>query len=111
MSVSVEDLAGYLGTSPVEPMLPGILADAVELVAEYLRMPTALVGQPSAGGCPERIRDLAVKTLGSELWARRNAPGGITQWGSDGQPVRLARDPMVSVRSLLAPYRGLGRIG
>jgi len=104
MTVSVEELAAFLGTSPAEPTLLGILLDAEELVGAYL-------GDFGRQSCPQRTQDLAVKQLCSELWSRRNAPGGVAQWGPDGQPVRLARDPMVSVKPLLAPYRGLGSVG
>jgi hypothetical protein len=104
MTVSVEDVAAYVNASSAEPTLPGILLDAIELVAEYL-------GESGAQSCPARTRDLAVRQLASELFARRNSPGGVAQWGPDGQPVRLARDVMVSVRPLLAPYRSLGCVG
>ena len=104
MTVDVTELATYLNTSPVEPSLPGILAEAGQLVEDHL-------GPHGLAGCPDLVVDLAVKTLASELFARRNSPGGIAQWGPDGQPVRLARDPRVSVRALLAPYRGLGVVG
>lgn len=104
MPVTAEDLAGYANASPADPLLPGILLDATELVDAYL-------GEAGITACPVRIYDLAVKQLGSELFARRNAPGGISTWGPDGTPVRLARDPMVSVKPLLLPYKGLGTVG
>ncbi len=104
MAVTAEQLAGFVGASPAEPTLPDVLAEAVALVDGHL-------GADGRQTCPSVVRDLAVKTLGSELWSRRNAPGGVVQWGPDGQPVRLARDPLVSVRALLAPFRGLGRVG
>lgn len=105
MPVTVVDLAGYVTTDPANPVLPGILADAEELVNRFL-------GPSGAINCPQRTYDLAVKELASELFARRNSgPGGVAQWGPDGQPVRLARDPLTSVRAILAPYRGLGHPG
>lgn len=104
MTVTVSDLAGYVNASPAEPTLPGILLDATELVDRYL-------GTSGRAACPARTRDLAIRQLGSELWARRNSPGGVLQWGPDGQPVRLSRDVMISVRALLSPYRSLGTVG
>lgn len=104
MTVTAADLAEFVNASPADPLLPGLLADAEELISEYL-------GTAGIARCPTRTYDLAIKTLASELFARRNAPGGISQWGPDGQPVRLARDPLVSVRSLLLPYRSLGAVG
>src|SRR5689334_11341429 len=103
MTVSVEDLAGYVNASPADPTLPGLLADAIALIDAHLGTGKTV--------CPSRIYDLAVKQLGSELWARRNSPGGVAQWGPDGQPVRLARDPLVSVRPLLAAFRPIGTVG
>ncbi len=104
MTVSVAELAEYVNCSASEPTLPGTLADAEELVTEYL-------GAAGAQTCPDRTRDLAVKVLASELYTRRNAPGGVYQWTGDGAPVRLARDVMVAVKPLLLPYRGLGAVG
>jgi hypothetical protein len=104
MAVTVDDLAGYANASPADPLLPAILADATELVDEYL-------GETGRETCPVRTRDLAIRQLGSELFARRNAPGGVLQWTSDGAPIRLARDAMVSVKPLLDRYRGLGAPG
>lgn len=105
MTVTAAELAEFVSASPADPLLPGLLLDAEELVSEYL-------GTAGIARCPTRTYDLAIKTLASELFARRNAPGGVSSWGPDGQqPVRLARDPLVSVRSLLLPYRGLGVAG
>jgi hypothetical protein len=106
MAVTVAELATYLNASPVEPTLPAILADAEVMVSEHL-------GAHGRAACPVRIREWAVKELAGELFARRNSgPGGVVQWGGvDGQPIRLARDPLNSVRAMLGPYRGLGAVG
>ncbi len=104
MTVTVADVAQWVNASPTEPTLPGLLLDSVQLVTEYL-------GASGMFRCPERTLDLAVKTLASELWARRNSPGGGAQWGPDGQVVRLSRDALVSVKPMLRPYRGLGTVG
>jgi hypothetical protein len=49
---------------------------------------------------------------GSELFHRRSAPMGVSQFASmDGQAVRVARDPLLGVYPLLRPYVGLGGIG
>lgn len=104
MAVTVAQLAGYLGTSPDEPTLPAILSTAQDMVDGYL-------GTDGVTACPLSVYDTAVEQLGSELFARRNSPSGIAQWTPDGQPVRLARDPMTSVKPLLLPYRPLGTVG
>jgi hypothetical protein len=52
----------------------------------------------------------AILECGSELFYRRNAPSGITQFATpDGQSaVRVARDPMVGAYPILAPYMAAG---
>lgn len=104
MSVSVADIAEVLNAQSADSTLSVLLDEAVTLVSEFL-------GANGRQICPEVIRDLAVKQLCSELFARRSSPGGISTWGPDGQPVRLARDVMASVRPLLSPYRGFGVVG
>lgn len=104
MTVDLGALALYLNANPEEPLLSDLLAESEELVTTYL-------GADGQQRCPTVTRDLAVKSLASELYARRNAPGGVAQWVPEGQPVRLARDPLVAVKSLLAPYRTIGPVG
>lgn len=101
MTATVGDLESYLGTPPGEPTLPDLLEVAVDLVEGYL-------GTAGLALCPATVHDHAVIQLASELYARRNSPAGVAQWGPDGQAIRLARDAMLSVKPLLAPYRGLG---
>lgn len=55
---------------------------------------------------PAAILARAKLECGSELYHRRNAPNGISQFaGFDGAPMRVARDPMVSARPLIDVYR------
>lgn len=64
---------------------------------------------PEGKTVPEPIRDLAIQGVGSELFHRRQAPNGVAQFATaDGNPVRVARDPMVAAWPLLRPYIGLG---
>lgn len=47
--------------------------------------------------------------VSAELFHRRSAPNGISQFAdASGNPVRVARDPMVAAYRELAPYVGLG---
>lgn len=47
--------------------------------------------------------------LGSELYNRRAAPNGISQFSAgDGSAIRVARDPMTSVEQILRPFIGGG---
>lgn len=59
---------------------------------------------------PPAIRRRAILEAGSELFHRKNAPNGISQFATpDGMsPVRVARDPMLSVYPLLAEFVGMG---
>lgn len=58
---------------------------------------------------PDEIHDRAVIECASELYNRRQAPSGITQYAdATGAPVRLARDPMTGARAILTPYLPLG---
>lgn len=58
---------------------------------------------------PEVVRDRAILEVGAELFHRRSTKNGVAQFATgDGQPVRVARDPMVAARPILAPYVGLG---
>ncbi|MST49493.1 hypothetical protein [Mobiluncus porci] len=59
---------------------------------------------------PGAILNRAILEVASELWARRSAPGGILAQYADlgAAPVRLARDPMLGARPLLAPYLKAG---
>lgn len=58
---------------------------------------------------PDSVLDRAVIEAGSELFNRRTAPNGISQFAAaDGAPVRIARDPMVAARPILAPFLPLG---
>jgi hypothetical protein len=58
---------------------------------------------------PAEILDRAALEVGSELYHRRQAPNGVSQFASfDGAPIRVARDPMLSAYPLLQRYLGLG---
>lgn len=95
MSVTVTQLQDYVGTKETGAFIEGVLASAELLVTQYVG--TAAV--------PTTIRDQAVLQAASELFHRRSAPNGVAQFASmDGQPVRIAKDPMNSVYPLLMPF-------
>lgn len=103
MTVTVRDLRDYVGAEaggPYERLLASALAEAVAMVDEWIG---------SAAGVPEPLRDWAVKETGSDLFYRRNAPGGVvnqqfTSLGDTGDPVRVRRDPMAGVYPVLRRY-------
>lgn len=95
-----EALLDYVGEGSVDH---GFVQDcweqAVALVDRFIG--SASVPQPVLNG--------AYIQTGSELYARRNAPSGITGFsdGSDN-PIRLARDPMTSVYPILRRFVSRG---
>lgn len=58
---------------------------------------------------PLAVLNHAYVQVGSELFNRRSAPNGISQFASpDGGAIRVARDPMVAAEPMLAPFLRLG---
>jgi len=95
MSVTVEQLQDYVGTKETGAFIEGCLASANSLINNYIK----------AAAVPATIRDQSVLTVASELFHRRSAPNGVAQFAAmDGQPVRVAKDPMNSVYPLLMPF-------
>lgn len=93
-------LADYVGRVPVTDFLRSCVEEATSLVTDYCR----------GGSVPESVRTRAILEVAAELWHRRNAPNGIKNFadGFDGAAaIRVARDPMVAARPLLAPYMPL----
>ena len=61
---------------------------------------------------PSAVLQRCYIEAGSELFHRRSAPMGVSQFASfDGSAIRVARDPLQGVYPLLRPYLGLGGIG
>lgn len=72
-------------------------------VAEALALVGQLIG--TTAGVPAEIRDRAVIEAGSELFHKRQAPNGISQYAdAAGSPLRIARDPMNVAREILRPF-------
>ncbi len=58
---------------------------------------------------PEAALHRAYIEVGSELYNRRAAPSGISQFAAaDGSAIRIARDPMVGAEPILRPFLPLG---
>ena len=92
---TTDDLMDYCGAQESDrDYLEKCLAQAMMLVNAYcIRTPEI----------PEEVLDGAYLQVGSELFHRKSAPNGIAQFSSlDGStPIRVAKDPMMSVYSLL----------
>ncbi len=96
--VTVEDLRAYVNAS----------ASDTDFLDECLTAATALVNAYTDGvseEIPATIYDIAYTQVASELFHRRNAPNGVTQYAAfDGTPVRAARDPMTSTYPILNKF-------
>lgn len=108
--ITTDDLRTYVGASPTDDAFIGAcLVTATSLIAAHCGV--EVVGGIVAGSTvPEPVLDRATLEVGSELFHRRQAPNGIAQFASPdgGQGVRVARDPMVAARPILAPFLPLG---
>lgn len=91
-----EDLKAYVNASNDDDTYVEECWDtAKDLVASYIQ---------SAAIPPQVLRRVYIE-VGSELYHRRNAPMGVAQYASyDGNPVRIARDPLVGAYPLLNRY-------
>jgi hypothetical protein len=103
MAVDLGTLAGYIGFKVVEgnnyDFESGCIQTATALVNNYVGTATV----------PAVIKDQAILLAASELYHRRSAPNGIAQFATmDGQPVRVAKDPMNAVYPLLLPFVKVG---
>lgn len=97
----IDAFRAYLRCTGTDKELTPVYDVARLLVHQYCGL--------QAGGVPDEIMLLAVHKVGSELWASRDAVGGIVTGYADATGgLRLARDPMVAARPLLAPYVSLG---
>lgn len=96
MTATVEDLRAYVGASISDnDFLASCLNEAVDLVEAYV----------GTADVPNSVLDNCYLQVGSEIYHRRNAPSGITQFASfDGTALRVARDPMQSAYPLLQRF-------
>lgn len=84
-----------------EQFISSCLGEAIELVDH--RCGTA------NGNVPEAALRRAYIEVGSELYNRRAAPNGISQFAAaDGSAIRIARDPMVAAEPILRPFLPMG---
>lgn len=108
MTVTVDDLRGLVNTSiEDDSVLTQCLEFGEELVKRY-------VSRVSPGSIPPTVLNEAVLVAAADQFNRRKAPNGVlNQQFDDGAPVRVSRDPLVSVRPILASWvnrRGAGSV-
>lgn len=107
MTLSAADLAGYLGVKSDLFEIGNALNTGIELVDGYLAgFSTMVDGQPVPVVVPETVVDRAVLEVAAELFHRKQTKNGISQFATvdTPSPMRIARDPLVAARPLLAPY-------
>ncbi len=94
--ITVAEVRTYCGAPMADDVfLTGLLAEAQALITAYIR-DTRI---------PESVMDNCVTQVTRELWFRRDAPAGITQFASmDGVGLRVSTDPLISVYPLLDRY-------
>lgn len=98
MSVTVVQFREYVGTKEESVFVTDCLDAGKALVARYIGSTT---------GVPSHIVDQSVLICSSELFHRRQAPGGVTQFADmSGSAVRVGKDPMGAAYELLRPYVG-----
>jgi hypothetical protein len=96
-TITAADFAEYVGAD-VDDFLTNCLNAGHALVDNY---------QGSVDTVPQSVHTQAVMICASEIFHRKSAPNGISQFASfDGAPVRVAKDPMNAVYPLLLPYVG-----
>ncbi|MGC5584148.1 hypothetical protein [Ornithinimicrobium sp. W1665] len=100
--MSAADLSAYVNSTATadEPFVAACWAEAEELVAAYVGLNVV----------PAVTLHRATLEVAAELFHRRNAPGGITQFAAlDGpSPVRMARDPMLGAYPILDRFLPAG---
>jgi len=99
-AVTLQELADYVGTDVLDDFLESCLSAGTSHVERYIGTVDTVPGE---------VHRQATFICSSELFHRRSAPNGVSQFASfDGAPVRVAKDPMNAVYPLLLPYTGYG---
>jgi hypothetical protein len=91
-------LSSYVGSKNAnDTYVAQCWAEAVAMVNAHLGAAVQAV--------PGEVIGRMYLECGSELYHRQKAPNGVAQFATlDGSPIRVARDPMVGVYPLAAPY-------
>lgn len=98
MAVTVEQFRAYVGTKEESVFVTDCLQAGHALVTRYVGDVTTV---------PTHVHDQAVLIASSELFHRRQAPGGVTQFADmSGSAVRVGKDPMAAAYEILRPYVG-----
>jgi hypothetical protein len=100
VAILVAEFKEYVGTKDSTDFPQSCLTAGQALVTKYLGAVTTV---------PSEIQDQAVLMVASELYHRRNAPNGISQFADmGGGAIRVGKDPMAPAYNLLLPYVQVG---
>ena len=100
MAVTLAQFKEYVGTKDATDFPQSCLSSGHALVTRYVGKVTTV---------PQEIFDQAVLMVSSELFHRRNAPNGISQFADlGGGAIRVGKDPMAPAYMLLLPYVQMG---
>lgn len=100
VAVTLEEFKDYVGTK-----------DATDFPELCLDAGNAMVGRliGTSDAVPADVHKQAILIAASELFHRRSAPNGISQFAdATGNPVRVGRDPLSAVYPLLLPFIDYG---
>lgn len=93
------DLATFVGAAGADDYVQQCWDEAIALVDGFI----------GDNAVPSAVVDRCYLECGAELYHRKNAPNGIAQYNEfNGAPVRIARDPMTGVYSLLGQHMVIG---
>ena len=92
--MSSQALSDYVGATPDDAdFVQKCYDDASALVLSYV----------GSADVAEQLLNGAILETGSELFHRRNAPMGVSQYAAfDGSAIRIARDPLTPAYPILA---------
>jgi hypothetical protein len=90
------DLKAYVGAPDVDDaFVEDCYLTSKDLIATYVK----------SAKVPAQVLKRCYLEVGSELFHRRSAPMGVSQYATyDGAPIRIARDPLIGVYPLLNRY-------
>lgn len=99
MAITVVEFRAYVGTDEDSTFIDDCLAAGLAMVERFIGTVTTV---------PASVKDQATLMASSELYHRRSAPNGISQFATmDGAaPIRVARDPLTAITPILLPYVG-----
>lgn len=97
-AVTLEEFQAYVGTEETGDFIESCLSAGNAQVGNFIG---------DINTVPVEIHRQAILICASELFHRRSAPNGVSQFASfDGSPIRVAKDPMNAVYPLLQRYVG-----